>query len=433
LLVTTKKEKFMSNEQLPVAVIGAGPVGLAAAAHLLARGLKPIILEAGPSVGASILKWGHVRMFSPWHYSIDAEARRILEAEGWEAPDSDAYPTGQELVDHYLQPLAQTQVLKAVIRYSSRVTAVTKRGRDVMKNHEREEAPFLLRVETAHGAEYDLLARAVIDASGTFEQPNPMGAHGLTVPGEKLAAAHIAYGIPDVKGKDRARYANQRILVIGSGHSALNVLQDLVRLKETAANTEVHWAMRKNSADQALGGGKNDKLVERGRLGSHIRSLIEAGSLHLHTAVSIDELVSSEEGLIAKCEQGSLPPVDEIIVTTGFRPDLSMLREVRLSLDAATQSPTRLAPLIDPNHHSCGTVRPHGAEELKHPEENFYIVGMKSYGRAPTFLLLTGYEQVRSVVSALSGDWEAARRVHLVLPETGVCSAKPRPNKVCCG
>jgi len=82
-----------------------------------------------------------------------------------------------------------------------------------------------------------------------------------------------------------------------------------------------------------------------------------------------------------------------------------------------------LAPLIDPNHHSCGTVPPHGVDELTHPELGYYAIGVKSYGRAPTFLLATGYEQARSVVAALAGDWEAARDVQLHLPETGVCSS----------
>ncbi len=423
----------MTNLHLPVAVIGAGPVGLAAAAHLVSRGLKAVVLEAGSTAGASILKWGHVRMFSPWNYSIDGEARLILQAEGWEEPDPDSYPTGKELVERYLKPLAQSEALRALIRYDSRVTAITRLGKDVMKNQGREQAPFLIRIENGDGQEYDLLAQAVIDASGTFENPNPMGAHGLRVPGEKNLAAHILHGIPNVLSEHRARYSNRRILVVGSGHSAFNVLQDLVQLKETAPATEIHWALRKASPDQVLGGGKNDKLVERGRLGSQIRRLVEAGALHVHTEVLIEELTQTSQGLLIKSSGKTLPPVDEIIVTTGFRPDLQMLRELRLVLDAATQSPAQLAPLIDPNQHSCGTVRPHGAEELKHPEQNFYIVGMKSYGRAPTFLLLTGYEQVRSVVSAISGDWEAARQVHLVLPETGVCGVKPRATKACCG
>jgi hypothetical protein len=115
--------------------------------------------------------------------------------------------------------------------------------------------------------------------------------------------------------------------------------------------------------------------------------------------------------------------VDRVIVCTGFRPDLEMLREVRLSIDPSLECTAALGPLIDPNEHSCGTVRPHGASELAHPEKDFYVVGMKSYGRAPTFLLATGYEQVRSVAAMLAGDVAAAERVELQLPETGVCNA----------
>jgi hypothetical protein len=125
---------------------------------------------------------------------------------------------------------------------------------------------------------------------------------------------------------------------------------------------------------------------------------------------------------------------DELIVATGFRPDLGFLSELRLSLDPALDCPAALAPLIDPNEHSCGTVRPHGARELSHPEPGFYIAGMKSYGRAPTFLTLTGYEQVRSIVAEIAGDKEAAARVELVLPETGVCNRSPIGEaEGCCG
>jgi hypothetical protein len=125
-----------------------------------------------------------------------------------------------------------------------------------------------------------------------------------------------------------------------------------------------------------------------------------------------------------------------MIVATGFRPDLSFLREIRLALDPAVEATPALAPLIDPNLHSCGTVRPHGEAELRHPETGFYIAGMKSYGRAPTFLLATGYEQVRSIAAHLAGDAEAARRVELVLPETGVCSTEGKAVAAaasCCG
>jgi hypothetical protein len=180
--------------------------------------------------------------------------------------------------------------------------------------------------------------------------------------------------------------------------------------------------LRRGDTFQLYGGETDDQLEERGRLGQRMHELVETGRVQMVTNFKIARLTSTADGIVVSDGAASLAPVDEIIATTGFRPDLSMLHELRLGLDSAVEAPTALAPLIDPNIHSCGSVPPHGVDELSHPEPGFYIVGMKSYGRAPTFLLLTGYEQVRSVVAAMVGDWESARDVQLVLPETGVCS-----------
>ncbi|MCY1392326.1 glutamate synthase subunit beta [compost metagenome] len=412
----------MENTQLPVAIIGAGPVGLAAAAHLLARGLTPLILEAGPKAGASIEEWAHVKMFSPWQFNVDKEAVKLLLADGWTPPPENEYPTGRELLDRFVRPLADLEQIKRHLQLNTRVLAATRVGQDVMKSQSRSAAPFLLRVAGPTG-EQDVLATAVIDASGTYLTPNWMGAHGIPALGEIEHAAHIAYGIPEVLGRARNRYANIRVLVVGGGHSAFNALQDLVRLTQEAPQTKVLWAIRGNSLERILGGGANDQLEERGKLGLRIRQLLNDGVIELFKNVAIDQVAGNGQGLVVKAGERILPPVDELIVATGFRPDLSLLAELRIALDPATQSAVLLAPMIDPNEHSCGTVRPHGAVELAHPEEGLFIVGMKSYGRAPTFLLMTGYEQVRSVVAALAGEWDAAKRVELVLPETGICNS----------
>ncbi|WP_082341900.1 FAD-dependent oxidoreductase [Pseudomonas thivervalensis] len=412
----------MENKQLPVAIIGAGPVGLAAAAHLLARGLTPLILEAGPKAGASIEEWAHVKMFSPWQFNVDKEAAKLLLANGWIPPPENEYPTGSELLDRFVRPLADLEQIKRHLQLNTRVLAVTRLGQDVMKTQGRSAAPFLLRVAGPTG-EQDVLARAVIDASGTYLTPNWMGAHGIPALGEIEHATHIAYGIPDVLGRARNRYANKRVLVVGGGHSAFNALQDLVRLTQEAPQTKVLWAIRGNSLERILGGGAHDQLEERGKLGLKIRQLLDDGVIELFRNVAIDQIAGNGRGVIVKAGGQVLPPADELIVATGFRPDMSLLSELRIALDPATQSPVVLAPMIDPNEHSCGTVRPHGAVELSHPEEGLFIVGMKSYGRAPTFLLMTGYEQIRSVVAALAGDWDAAKRVELVLPETGICNS----------
>ena len=410
--------------RLPVAVIGAGPVGLAASAHLLAAGEEPLVLEAGSAAGSQVAEWGHVRLFSPWSFNVDPVAAQLLRRSGWIDPPADEHPTGRELVERYLAPLASLPEIAARLRTSTRVRAVTRAGHDRMKTNNRNESPFLLRLDGPDGEE-DLLARAVIDASGTWSRPNPLGAAGIPAVGEAAAADRIAYSIPDVLGADRARYAGRRVLVVGSGHSAFNALADLVALAEDEPSTTVTWAVRRPTLGQVFGGGERDALAERGRLGDRVRGLVESGPVRLLTGVRIDRIDRGPSGVVVSSDGQPVAEVDEIIRATGFRPDLSIIAELRLAIDPALESPAVLAPLIDPNVHSCGTVPPHGAAELAHPEADFYIVGMKSYGRAPTALLRTGYEQVRSVVAALTGDWEAARRVELTLPETGVCSWTP--------
>lgn len=411
----------MQERDLPIAIIGAGPVGLAAAAHLLERGLTPYVIEAGPHVGSSVRAWGHVRLFSPWRYVVDQAAARLLEASGWRSPDPDHLPTGAELVRDYLEPLAALPALSPHIHTDLRVTAVTRYGHDKMKDSQREAAPFALSLLHADGSESLLLARAVIDASGTYEQPNPLGANGVPALGERALQAQIAYAIPDVLGQQRQRYANKRVLVVGSGHSAFNALLDLALLAQEEPQTTLTWAIRRSDLRQLFGGEANDQLPERGALGSRIRALVESGQVKLESGFATERIERTSDGIVLSSAERSLAPVDEVIVATGFRPNLDMLRELRLDLDNSVEAPRQLAPLIDPNIHSCGSVPPHGVEQLSHPEHNFFIVGMKSYGRAPTFLMLTGYEQVRSIAAALAGDWEAARQVQLVLPETGVC------------
>jgi hypothetical protein len=255
--------------------------------------------------------------------------------------------------------------------------------------------------------------------------------------GETEEATRIAYGMPDALGTERGRYAGKTVAVLGAGHSAIGTLIDLAQLKEQAPGTNVIWLLRGDRPEKAFGGGVNDKLAARGELGSTFAMLVREGKLHVETSFGVTH-VTGKDGQLriaagsACCGRHIL--ADELIVSTGFRPDLSMLSELRLGLDPALDCPTALAPLIDPNEHSCGTVRPHGARELAHPEPGFYIAGMKAYGRAPTFLTLTGYEQVRSIVADIAGDKEAAERVELVLPETGVCSRSPVEDADgCCG
>lgn len=407
-----------------VAIIGAGPVGLAAGAHALERGLSPVILELGPEAGHSVRQWQHVQLFSPWQFNVDLAAERLLKEVGWKRPEDQRLPTGGDFLDAYLVPLAERTRLADYLRLSTDVIGVTRQGHDKLRSAGRDRAPFEVRVRTK-GVEDVFLADAVIDASGTWATPNPAGANGLPAFGEREASERISYGMPDVLGAQRQRFANRRVAVLGGGHSAVGTILDLVSLSESAAQTTMTWLVRAQDTARSFGGGENDQLRARGQIGARFRHLVEGGKIAIESGFRVNRLSMAQDGLQI-WEEGDTErriTVDELVVATGFRPDFSLTRELRLNLDATVECPPVLAPLIDPNLHSCGTVPAHGARELAHPEPGFYVVGMKSYGRAPTFLMITGYEQVRSVMAELAGDSEAAAKVELQLPETGVCSA----------
>jgi thioredoxin reductase len=430
----------LALRHLPVAVIGAGPIGLAAATHLLARGLPVKVYEAGPAVGSNLRDWGHVRVFTPWRYCIDPASMALLNRYGWRSPAAEHCPTGAELVNTYLEPLAATPEQAAVIETNARVTAISRQGVDKVVSHGREARPFVLAVASKDGVRRDL-ARAVIDASGTWRTPNPLGASGLPAIGEVEFGDRIAYGIPDILGRDRHIYSGRKTLVIGSGHSAANALLELAQLAETDPRTSFLWATRSADLARIFSGGDADQLPARGELGSDVRALVDSGRVTLLTGFAAVALSEKSGGVIVEGATADgvhrIGPIDRIIAATGQRPDLSLTRELRLDLDPWLESAKALGPLIDPNVHSCGSVPPHGHRELSHPEPGFYTVGIKSYGRAPTFLLLTGYEQVRSVAAAIAGDMVAADDVRLVLPETGVCSTRPvivaNASAACCG
>ncbi|MEU7646459.1 NAD(P)-binding domain-containing protein [Streptomyces huasconensis] len=442
--------KASATAELPVVVIGAGPTGLAAAAHLVDQGITPLVLEAGPAAGAAVRDWSHVRLFSTWGEVVDPAAEKLLAPTGWTRPDPATYPSGGDWAERYLQPLAD--VFGERVRLCATVTGVSRSGRDRVVDADREQQPFVVHVAHADGHEERVLARAVIDASGTWATPSPAGGSGLPALGEKAAADRITYRVPDLTDPAvRARYAGRRTAVIGSGASAFTALAYLADLatSDDGAGTKGVWVLRRGISGSTFGGGEADQLPARGALGLAAKAAVDAGHADAVTGFRTEAIERAADGLLVLVgEDGRrLEPVDEVIVLTGFRPDLTFLDELRLTLDERLQAPVGLAPLIDPNQHSCGTVYPHGHRELSHPERGVYLVGMKSYGRAPTFLAMTGYEQVRSVAAAIAGDLASADRVELTLPETGVCggaglfdapaavgaAAEEAPAEGCCG
>lgn len=430
---------MQSLQTLPVAVIGAGPVGLAAAAHLEVRGIPFLLFEAGSTVASNILSWKHIRVFSPWKYNIDKAARQLLNEASWQSPSDEGLPTGEELFNQYFKPFYELPFIKTNTYLNAKVLSIGRKNLDKVKTFGRESLPFVIQV-LQDGEVKQFEARAVIDSTGTWNSPNPIGSGGVFAVGETENRDKIFYGIPDILASHVDRYKNKSVLVVGSGHSSINAILELDKLKDQYPDTEINWVLRKKNIRDVYGGKENDALEARGALGIKIEELVNSDRVNVYTPFQIQQILKKDGRLrvigFQADQQYSLPLVDEIISNTGSRPDFSFIREIRLGIDPSLESVQEIAELIDPNIHSCGTVRPHGEKELRHPEKDFYIVGSKSYGRAPTFLMATGYEQVRSIVAAIDGDMEAALNVELDLPETGVCSVDLGGSAVgnaCCG
>ncbi|AXV08357.1 putative secreted protein [Euzebya pacifica] len=423
----THSSAVQPTDATPVVVIGAGPIGLAAAAELVQREIPVVVLESGDTVAAGVRSWSHVRLFSEWSQLIAPSARALLEPTGWTESNPTAYPTGGEWADAYLQPLADALNSgdSDRVRTGHRVTAVSRLGRDLLSDTGRDTQPFVVRGTTPEGT-FRLQAAAIVDASGTITSPNPLGADGLPADGELELADHLTHAVPDTTDPATAQqHAGRHTAVVGAGHSAMTALIGLADLARSQPGTRITWIRRRGLTADSFGGGAADQLAGRGALGLAAARTIEDGLVEVvegfrTTAVRRD--TSSPDRVALVAEDGrTVDDVDRVVVLTGFRPDLTLTSELRVDLDPSVQAPRALAPLIDPNVHSCGTVPPHGVAELAQPEPGLYTAGMKSYGRAPTFLALTGFEQVRSIVAAIAGDHESAARVELQLPETGVC------------
>ena len=422
--------------KLPIVIIGAGPIGLAAACRLLERGETPIVFESAGTAAATVREWGHVRMFSSWAMNIDTSAAALLSAHGWQRPVGEGFPTGSELVRDYLEPLATLPLISRCIRYSHKVVAVTRWGFDKLKNGGRVDAPFEVRIQQRSGDQLRVLARAVIDASGTWNTPSPAGHSGLPAVGE-AGSPRVAYGIPDVRGGYANWYSGKDVAVIGGGHSAINVLLDLVEQRGDGHNA-LTWITR-GPMPVVQGGGTavESLLPERGSALAQLTALVKRGSVKAVSDFALEEVqqIEGRERLLLRGQRqgrNSLIETDELIACTGFRPDLRLLRELQMDLDPWLESSAGVGKLIrEAAARGQAIPQPYGAATLCHPEQNIFVVGMKSHGRAPNFFLFYGYEQVRSIAAWLCGDFAAAERVEFQLPEGAVCGGCD--DGACCG
>ncbi len=364
----------------PVAVIGAGPIGLAAAARLAASQTPFVLLEAGPRAAASVAAWSHVRMFSPWSEVVDEIAAAALRDSGWIEPDRKELPTGGELVARYLQPLAELPQLAPRIRYDARVVSVSR-------------SPQGFDLELATGEVVN--ASLVLDCSGTFATPVPPPA------GARELADRVGGAVPDVLGADRERFADRHTAVVGAGHSAAQALLALVALRAAHPSTRATWVLRRADAARLKPDG-DDAVSARVALERRLEAAVDAADIDVVRGFAIGSMRADGDGVAMVAADGGELVADRVVLATGFAPDLRMLDALALDLDPVLECPRLLAPIIDPTIHTCGTVARHGAEVLRHPEPGLWVLGMKSYGRAPSFLLSTGYGQLDSVLAQSS-------------------------------
>ena len=394
-----------------LAIVGAGPVGLEAAALAVELGFDPHVFERGEA-GAHALAWGHVRMFTPWRMNLGPAGARLLARHGWSAPPAETLPTGAELVERVLAPLAATPELKARVHTHTQVVHVSRHGARKSERaggRPRTEHPFRLLVRDTGGRESFLHANAVLDASGTYGQPNWAGTGGIPARGETYLAPQMSYHPDDVLGLRRERYAGKTTLVIGGGASAVTTVLALEQLAREAPGTRVAWVTRR-AAPGFAGEAPGDSLPARATLYAEGRRLQGGGSEPVHwlgggecEGIEYNSATHRYRAQFATPAGARIEESDQVIVNCGYGPDNSLYRELRVHECYESLAPMKLAAALqDAGTSDCTRIPAFGAELLANPEPHFYIVGAKSYGRSSDFLLETGFRQVADVLARLA-------------------------------
>jgi len=385
-----------------IAIIGAGPTGLEAGLAATQRAYEVTIYETG-EVADSVKRWGHIRMFSPFSMNTSADGLALLKKRGLPLPADDDYLTGREFAAAYLEPLAQD--LPVLSR--TRVKAIVREHsgkRDDIGEPSRADTPFRLLVES-DGVERHDYAEIIFDCSGTFHNPNPLGDGGIHALGESAARELIHYGLGEAS--DIRAFGGLRVLVVGGGHSAANLIVALEWLRRQAPTTEIHWVVR-NLGRSPCARTPEDPLAERDSICTSANAAVATGNVIHHEGATVMEVSKHDQHLnvtLVASNGINVIQVDRAISATGFRPDWSFVRELHLQTCWATEGTYPLAAtLLGECGGDCLAIPAFGADTLLHPEPHFYALGIKSYGRSPDFLISTGLRQIESLMKRLDAD-----------------------------
>lgn len=389
-----------------VAILGAGPIGLESGLAAAERDLDFTLYDVAPTVGGHVRSWGHVRTFTPWAINVSPRARRALRAAGREVPEGDALPTGTELADRLLEPLASLPAFAGRIQTSTRVVAVSRDG--LLKHEEvgsgrRREHAFRVLLERADGSEQNVRADVVIDATGTYGSPNRLGDGGIDAVGERTFDERIERFLPPLTDRPRS-WAGQRILLTGAGHCAQTAAHELAQLARHAPGTEVVWAVRSTHPD--WGAVESDPLGARVRLHRQADELAGGASPAISVRTGcVTEALHGHDGAIAvTLRNGGVEEVvvDRVLALNGGVGDAGIYRQLQVHECYATSGPMKLAAalLAEPGGDCLAQVA-QGPETLVNPEPDFFILGAKSYGRNSQFLMRIGWQQVDDVFGHL--------------------------------
>jgi thioredoxin reductase len=400
------------NEPPRIAILGAGPVGVEAALYAASLGL-PFRVYERDKVGDYLRQWGHVRLFTPFAMNSTPLGRAALKADPAhrDLPGDGDILTGREHLAAYLEPLAGCPALAGHVETGTTVLAVGRRGylkEEGLGDARRAAQPFRLLLRDAAGKERTAEADIVLDCTGTYGRPRHLGDGGIPAVGE-LAATGIARGLEDVLGERRKHYADHTVLVVGGGHSAATSVCLLARLAQEAPSTWIIWLAR-GAGSQPIRRVMSDPLRERDQLAARANMLATRGEGHVEfhpqsIVQSIEPHSPDSFTVRAQCgrEQRSWQ-VERIIANVGYDPDNSLYRELQVHECYASLGPMNLAAALQRHAGAdCLAIGSQGPATLRNPEPNFYVLGSKSYGRTPNFLLRTGFEQVREVFTLIAG------------------------------
>ena len=394
-------------EKTQIAILGAGPIGLEAALYASLNGWDVDVYERDRP-GAHLRHWGHVAFFSPWQLNRSSWGAQYLNEQGHRISEVEAFPTGREYVERYLEPMVASDALADRVHTGHEVLGVA-RSRSLKGERVGDEAradhPLLVHVRSEAGERY-IAADVVLDTTGVYRTPNGLGPGGLRALGEQEHAGRIDYYIPDLQGPDRPTYAGAETLVVGAGYSAVTSLSGLHELSQSAPGTRVYWLLRDTDAPYPVI--EDDPLPRRRELslfGNRAAAGEVDGIVPLSGTVEYIESRAADRMRVTLTGDAtaSAVAVDRIVANVGYRPDVDLFRELQVHQCYATEGPIELAASLmsADTGADCLDQSAGGASLLETPEPNFFLLGSKSYGRNSNFLLKVGYQQIEQVFDLL--------------------------------